>query len=203
MTQLYIIRHGETIENAAGILQGHLPGQLSPKGIRMAAETEVFLHREIQPQRIISSDLKRATDTAKLLNAHWQLPIEQSPLLRERHWGSYTGLEIKALPQGDFPPSVETVPQMLHRAATFLQSCRESCTETLQQHPVLVVSHGVFLRCLQAIAEQRPLHEIPHFQNLEYRRLLLPEHFDAYHAEQLLRDVPATANDRPRNGRED
>ena len=36
MTTLYLVRHGETIDNAAQILQGHLQGELNERGIQQA-----------------------------------------------------------------------------------------------------------------------------------------------------------------------
>ncbi|HAC42310.1 MAG TPA: histidine phosphatase family protein, partial [Paraprevotella xylaniphila] len=36
MTELYLVRHGQTEENAAQILQGHMPGHLSCEGIAQA-----------------------------------------------------------------------------------------------------------------------------------------------------------------------
>ena len=36
MVQLYLVRHGETIENAEGVLQGLMPGNLSEQGKEQA-----------------------------------------------------------------------------------------------------------------------------------------------------------------------
>ena len=32
-TTLYLVRHGETVDNAAHIMQGQTPGELNDKGI--------------------------------------------------------------------------------------------------------------------------------------------------------------------------
>ena len=37
-THLILTRHGETLENRQGIMQGHMPGTLSPLGIQQANE---------------------------------------------------------------------------------------------------------------------------------------------------------------------
>ena len=39
MTTLYLVRHGETVDNAAQILQGHLQGELNERGIQQAETT--------------------------------------------------------------------------------------------------------------------------------------------------------------------
>lgn len=36
MIELLLTRHGETLENKRDIMQGHMPGTLSPLGIRQA-----------------------------------------------------------------------------------------------------------------------------------------------------------------------
>ena len=86
MITLYLARHGQTQENIARIFQGHLPGTLTEEGKRQAAA----LGEELQQARldaIISSDLKRVTDTVVLSVGKRDLPWEQTPLLREIDWG--------------------------------------------------------------------------------------------------------------------
>ena len=43
MIILYLIRHGETVDNAAQILQGHLQGELNETGIKQAEEVRDLL----------------------------------------------------------------------------------------------------------------------------------------------------------------
>ena len=38
MIELFLTRHGETVENRKRVLQGHLPGQLTVEGIRQAEQ---------------------------------------------------------------------------------------------------------------------------------------------------------------------
>ena len=62
--KLIITRHGETEENKAGIIQGHLPGHLSEAGIEQAKKV-AFRLKDEKINFIYSSDLDRAADTAK------------------------------------------------------------------------------------------------------------------------------------------
>ena len=55
MTTLYLVRHGETIDNAAQILQGQLQGELNEKGIQQAEATRDKLKNE-QIDVFVSSD---------------------------------------------------------------------------------------------------------------------------------------------------
>ena len=41
MTKLYLVRHGETVDNAAHIMQGQTPGELNEAGIAQAEEVEI------------------------------------------------------------------------------------------------------------------------------------------------------------------
>lgn len=45
-THLILTRHGETLENRQGIMQGHMPGTLSPLGIQQARDLADRLKEE-------------------------------------------------------------------------------------------------------------------------------------------------------------
>ena len=93
MTELYLVRHGQTEENAAHILQGHMPGHLSHEGIAQAQALRDKL-KNIRFDALLCSDLRRCMDTAMILNEPHGLPLESTPLLRERDWGPFTGMDI-------------------------------------------------------------------------------------------------------------
>ena len=46
MTTLYLVRHGETVDNAAQILQGQQQGELNETGIKQAEATRGKLKGE-------------------------------------------------------------------------------------------------------------------------------------------------------------
>lgn len=172
MITLYIVRHGETVENAQGILQGHIQGHLTDLGRQQARELRERIANDICPHHIESSDLQRTVDTANILNEAWGVPLVTTPLLRERDWGELTGLPIATLPH-DFPASVETVPQMMDRARQYLLGVYAQGGG--DDRVLLVVSHGVFSRCLQAVAHGKPIWEIPRMNNGECRQLTLTD----------------------------
>ena len=89
--RLIITRHGETEENQAGILQGHLPGKLSVLGIEQARKVALRLKDE-KIDLIFSSDLARASDTAKeIAKFHPNVPVKFVKDLRERNYGEFQG----------------------------------------------------------------------------------------------------------------
>lgn len=82
MTELYLIRHGETLSNQLGCFQGHSDSPLTPHGEQQALNLVNYF--EIRPlHQIYSSDLGRAVTTATPLAEAKQLPLSICPRLRE------------------------------------------------------------------------------------------------------------------------
>ena len=86
MITLYLARHGQTEENIARIFQGHMPGTLTVEGIAQAEALRDTL-RNISLDAVVSSDLKRCVDTARIAVEGRNLPWEKTVLLREIDWG--------------------------------------------------------------------------------------------------------------------
>jgi probable phosphoglycerate mutase len=155
--KLMLVRHGETEENALGIIQGHLPGTLSKNGIEQAKNTALKLKDE-HIDYIYSSDLARSANTAKeIVKYHPSITIEFTEKLRERHLGEFQGKK-----KSDFgwsatdmratsldPKHGETKQQLFDRANGLLQYL-------LQKHKndvVLLVGHnGINKAIIAAIA---------------------------------------------------
>lgn len=92
--KLIIVRHGETEENLKKIWQGHLQGKLTKKGIEQAKKLANRLKDE-KLDVIFSSDLDRASDTAKeIAKFHSEVPIYLVEDLRERFLGELQGIKV-------------------------------------------------------------------------------------------------------------
>jgi broad specificity phosphatase PhoE len=91
VTRLLLWRHGQTDWNAAGRVQGQLDSNLTDLG-RRQAETAAARLAAYHPDLLISSDLRRAADTAAALAGLTGLGVEYDPRLRERHYGRWQGL---------------------------------------------------------------------------------------------------------------
>jgi broad specificity phosphatase PhoE len=168
MIELYLTRHGETVENASGVLQGRLPGHLNENGLEQARRLRDKL-AHVRFDQIITSDLKRAVDTANIVNEPHGLSLVKCPLLRERDWGVFTGVkitDIKVRP-ADFPPSVENPEQLQRRARSFLQYL----SDHFDGERVLAVGHGYFDRCIVAELNGTVPHDVPRWGNAEVRIL--------------------------------
>lgn len=162
------MRHGETEENVARLLQGHMPGNLTDDGKVQA----MMLRDELclsDFDFIVSSDLKRVTDTVEiLLNGRTDIEWHTTELLREIDWGSMTGMKIADVNFKQMAADVETREMLYERAGRVVEwLCSNYAGKTL-----LIVSHGLFLRSLTAQLTGVPidkLHTIIRMDNCETR----------------------------------
>lgn len=167
-TILFLVRHGETVDNANQTMQGQTQGELNERGILQAQElSEEWKDREIDV--IVSSDLKRAVDTAAIVAAPHGLEVVKTPLLRERDWGDFTGRYIPDLKNEPFPDNVESLENLLSRAGEFITYVRE----TFPGKKVLAVGHGIINKAIQAVYYHKSMREIPKMSNAEVRELML------------------------------
>ncbi|GAA1658305.1 phosphoglycerate mutase [Mycolicibacterium murale] len=89
--RLVMLRHGQTEWNAGSRMQGQIDTDLTELGRAQAvAAAEVLAKR--QPLRIVSSDLRRAFDTAMALGERTGLTVAVDERLRETHLGDWQGL---------------------------------------------------------------------------------------------------------------
>ena len=162
---LFLIRHGETEENRLRILQGHLPGTLTPEGVEAARATaEHLANADARFDLLLCSDLLRARRTACIIGERLHLAVRPTPLLRERDWGSITGRRIEeVIRTANEAPGVESVEAMFARARILLDVIR---TDYPDAQRVLLVSHGLFLRVLQAAVHGTEMKAIPPMKNL-------------------------------------
>lgn len=178
MTRLIITRHGETEENLVGIIQGHLPGKLSEKGIIQAKKVALRLKNE-KIDYIYSSDLARTADTAKeIAKFHPKAPIKFVKDLREKYLGEWQGKKISEL---GFLTNTELVEfsskdgetnkELLNRAKKFLH-------KVLIKHPndtVLLAGHNGINKALIAVITNKTAEEIKLIENLHNTSITIYE----------------------------
>ncbi|CAH1218291.1 Adenosylcobalamin/alpha-ribazole phosphatase [Paenibacillus plantiphilus] len=147
--QIGLIRHGKTDWNALGKIQGQTDTPLNAEGIRQAQALAERLSRETMKwDAVISSDLMRANETARIIAQTLQIPLLDSDArLRERYFGEIEGTtEAERLARWgpDWRRSnsgQETDEQVRSRALAFVN-------EIAARQPserLLVVSHGSLL----------------------------------------------------------
>jgi len=159
--KLFLVRHGETIENETGILMGHHHGILTDKGKQQARETAEFL-RNHKLSHIYSSDLARCVDTSKFIKKfHLDIPLTFTKELRERSLGILQGqkkAEIDWIKMtGDAfgigkPEGGESIAELKTRVLAFVEAI-------YGEHPdedILFVSHNGWIK--QVISHYTGVH---------------------------------------------
>lgn len=152
--RLLLARHGQSRANVAGILQGQVGGELTPLGRAQAAALAERVARE-GPARIVSSDLRRAADTALATAERVARPLELEEALREWHVGEFDGADPSTLveaarrsglPFDEFRPAGgESRRELEARAGAVARGLVPGLEDA---GVALVVSHGDLLRAL-------------------------------------------------------
>ena len=168
MTTLYLVRHGETVDNVRQIMQGQTQGELTENGILQAREVAEDL-KDVPFDAVIASDLKRSIDTARIIAEPHQLKVLTTPLLRERDWGGFTGRYIPDLKGEVWPDDIETQENLLSRAGEFIAYIRD----TFPGKKVVAVGHGIINKAIQAVYFRKLMSEIQRMSNAEVRILEL------------------------------
>jgi broad specificity phosphatase PhoE len=142
VTELLLVRHGETDWNAEGRLQGHTDRPLNAWGREQAKRLADRLEGE-PIDAVYASDLSRARETAEILGERLGLTVVIDPDLREKDWGNWEGLTGPERDQVEFVgESTQDHSERMLRAVRRI----------VERHPgqrVLVVTHGGSVRRIQ------------------------------------------------------
>jgi probable phosphoglycerate mutase len=174
VTEILLIRHGETAWNAVRKLQGHLDIPLNAEGRRQAKALAAGLQQE-KLTAIISSDLQRAIQTAGEIARLQGLPTRIDAALRERCFGDFEGKLYSELPeiypeeyahwrQRDpdfhFPPKPDDSKNIGESIREFQQrtiDCIVHYAEQFAGQKIALVAHGGVLECAYRAAMNLPL----------------------------------------------
>jgi len=159
-TTLILVRHAQTSWNAKRILQGSSDIPLTRKGKQQALRTAKYV-QTLRIDSIYTSPLRRALETSKAIaKYHPQARLKTEKALLERGFGTLEGLDYQTIydtyPRMSWPDTmlypwyapegVEPLWQVEKRINTFLTRIKKK----EKGKTVLIVSHGVTLRCLIA-----------------------------------------------------
>jgi len=160
--RLLLARHGETEWNRTGRWQGQADPPLNQVGRRQAAELAEHLAGN-GVDAIYTSDLRRASETARVVGERMRLDVVEDPGLREIDVGSWSGLthaEVQARhPEGfarwlagEIGHDGETREQLTVRVVGAIARIGLSH----EAGTVLVVTHGGAIRALRRHATGDP-----------------------------------------------
>ncbi|ABM14701.1 MULTISPECIES: glucosyl-3-phosphoglycerate phosphatase [Mycolicibacterium] len=174
--RLVMLRHGQTEYNAGSRMQGQLDTDLSDLGREQAvAAAEVLAKR--QPLLIVSSDLRRALDTAVALGDRSGQPVSIDTRLRETHLGDWQGmthLEVDAAAPGArlawrddarwAPHGGESRVDVADRSLPLVHELVTQQTDwgaAGSDRPVVLVAHGGLIAALTAALLGLPVDNWP------------------------------------------
>jgi len=167
VTELIVVRHGETDWNRDGRYQGHADPPLNDAGREQARE----LARALADQPLdvaYTSDLRRAAETAGIIVDGREVKLVEDSGLREIDVGSWSGL-TRAEIEERFPGADE------HDGESrddHLARVLAAVLKIARRHPgerVLIVSHGGSIGTLRRHALQ--VESVPRVENCTVYRL--------------------------------
>lgn len=155
---IYLVRHGRTDWNDKKLIQGHTDIKLNSEG-QISAKELAKKFKNIKFDKIYSSDLLRAKETAEIIALEHKIAVETTELLRERNFGyleGNSGVRLKEI--GDLisqleesekfsykhHPSMESDEELMSRFSTFLREIAISNPSKT----ILITAHGGPMRIL-------------------------------------------------------
>ena len=164
LSRLEMWRHGETDYNATGRMQGHLDAVLTDVGRNQARFAVPALAR-FSPEIVVTSDLRRAMDTATTFTETTGVPLKVDKRLRETNlglWQGMTSAEVDEQWPGSrqvwqtdptwTPPGGESRLEVAARAAEVVADLDESTDAT-----AILCAHGGLITALTGHLLELPI----------------------------------------------
>lgn len=159
LKHLYLMRHGETTWNRSNRIQGHRNPALSRAGRAQVLATARHL-RGRGIERIFTSDLRRAMESARIVQRTLGVPLTVLPQLREINLGTWEGLtpdqvnrrfrngyaKWMADPSNVRIPRAEPHPAFCRR----VRRCWKVQLVAGHERQILIVTHGGVIAALLA-----------------------------------------------------
>ncbi len=169
MTEIWLVRHGQTDWNLEGRLQGQLDVPLNDTGLDQARQMAASLEGR-KFGALYASDLMRARQTAEIISKVVNLPIQFDRRLREISQGDFEGmlfsdvvkqfegaLEDRARdPVNSRLPGGESVADVARR----VKDCMDDIACRNIKVPVLVVAHGLAIATILCEARGYPMESV-------------------------------------------
>jgi len=165
VTRVIAVRHGQTEWNVQARIQGQGDSELTAEGVGQARSLAERLAKE-PFDVLVSSDLGRAAQTARVIGARCSKPVVLDARLRERHFGAGEGMtyeEVDRAYPGAFARIRNVDPDFVipggESRRQFHERVRGAFDALAQAHEgrtIVVVTHGgvlaTFFRHVHGIA---------------------------------------------------
>ena len=163
--KIYYVRHGQTDLNLAKKMQGGgTEKELNETGVSQAYNTKKELEN-VKYDLVICSPMKRAKQTAEIINEGRDIPIITDERIRERKLGDYEGRDVTEEMENNIwdyklnynIPNGENLHDFEKRIDEFFDYIKEK----YHDKSVLIVAHGGIAKVIKA-----HLYGMPESQNL-------------------------------------
>lgn len=149
MKKLYLLRHGQTEFNVKKLVQGRCDSPLTDLGRKQAGMAAAWLKsHDVVPDKVVSSPLGRAMDTAQLVATELLGPdtaVEPCEGIIERCYGSFEEGPHNALPTDVWDPGEDLVPFGGEGSQALQERMVDALTNIMGSEGIetlLAVSHG-------------------------------------------------------------
>lgn len=151
MTIMHLVRHGRSVWNAAGRIQGQIDIELDEIGLQQAQRIADRLERE-PISAIYCSPLRRARSTAEAIAARFNLPVTPDARLMEYDFGVISGMTWNEVTENhpdlanrwlEDPWAVPVAGSegRVNFAARVMSAMQDICAQHPADH-VAIVAHG-------------------------------------------------------------
>jgi len=156
MTEIILVRHGETEWNVNEVFRGSLDIELNQTGIKQAKLLAEYLSN-LKIDAIYSSPLKRALATAEIIATYHKLNVEIAPGLIDFDYGKWQGLphqEVKDKYKKLYAEWINSPEKVKIPAGGSLNDVRKRATGVVDnviakyEGTVILVSHRVVNKVL-------------------------------------------------------
>ena len=155
MVDIIVIRHGQSEADILNVMEGQADFNLTTLGLNQATLMADWVNKYIEINKIISSPLKRAKQTAEKLSAATNIPVELDDCLMEWKNGLLAGLTREEA-DCKYPKSDKTFPHtaiyeqesMIDFRARAETALSKIINENLPDSKIAVVSHGGMINML-------------------------------------------------------
>ena len=167
-TNIYLIRHGESLANQKKIFLGHGDWDLTENGYAQA-ECAARFFKDIKVDAVYSSDLQRAVHTAEAVARAKGLSVITSPSLKEINGGNWELKTFDEIEKNDSDGlwarwrKMESADIMASGGESFaelLKRVYQKLEEIARAHDgqnVVVASHGAAIRVMMHFARHNTL----------------------------------------------